>query len=180
MTFPTPTTLLNNIRSPSVVDGVPQSSHFGVYQQTAVGTGDVSIRTLVPAAISAAPYRNALIAKLFFRQIFALTHFPSTSFNDLMTTVALYVSLNTGAVLFNVASYFSINTGSAEKEADSAAFSIYRSLVPLHFRIAPYFRYNSYPRFTALLKLFHHINYVCACHNLTLDQYVYINNSRDF
>ena len=139
MTFPTSTTLLDNIRSPSAVDGVPQSSHFGVYQQTAVGTGDVSIRTLVPAAISAAPYRNALIAKLLFRQILALTHLPSTSFNDLMTTVAFYFSLNTGAVLSNVAFYFSINTGSAEKEADSAAFSIYRSLVPLHFRLAPYF-----------------------------------------
>ena len=105
MTSPTPTILLNNIRSPSAVDGVPQSSHFGVYQQTTVGTGDVSIRTLVPAAISAAPYRKALIAKLFFRQILALTDSPSTSFNDLMTTVALY---------------FSLNTGAAEREAESA------------------------------------------------------------
>ena len=70
--------------------------------------------------------------------------------------------------------------GSAEREADSATFSVSRSLEPLHVRIATYFRSNSYPQFTALLKLFHHIHYECACHNLTLDHYVYINNSRDF
>ena len=85
------------MHTPSAVDGVPESSHFGVYQQMDVDTGDVSIRTLVPAAISTVQYRKALIANLFFRQILALTDTPYTSFNDLMTTVALYVLLNTGA-----------------------------------------------------------------------------------
>ena len=97
MTSITPTTLLNNIHTPSAVNGVPEFSHFGVYQQTAVGAGDVSIRTLIPAAISAAPYRKVLIVKLLFHQILALTNTPSTSFNDLMTTVALYFPLNIGA-----------------------------------------------------------------------------------
>ena len=67
MTSITQTTLLSNIHTPSTVDGVQESSHLGVYQQTDVGAGDVSIRTLTPAAISAAPYRKALIAKIFFR-----------------------------------------------------------------------------------------------------------------
>ena len=105
MTSITPTTLLNNIHTPSAVDGVLESSHFGVYKQTAVGAGYVSIRTLIPAAISASSYRKALISKIFFRQILALTDNPSTSFNDLMTTVALY---------------FPLNTGAAEREAESA------------------------------------------------------------
>ena len=109
------------MHTPSAVDGVPESSHFGVYQQMDVDTGDVSIRTLVPAIISAVPYRKALIAKLYFRQILALT----ASFNDLMTTVVLY---------------FPLNTGAAEIDAESAVdiirsnvfmFLIYRALASL-------------------------------------------------
>ena len=47
--------------------GGPGSTNFGIYQQTSVGSGDVTIRTLVPAAFSTEPYHSALIAKLVFR-----------------------------------------------------------------------------------------------------------------
>ena len=87
----------------------PRSSHFGIYQQTSVGSKEVTIRTLVPAVIFAEPYRKALIAKMFFRQILFLADAPSVSFSDLMTTVALYSS---------------INTGSSEREAEAAVTSI--------------------------------------------------------
>ena len=87
-------------------------ANFGVYIQTPVGLSEFSIRTLVSVPISAEPYRQALIAKLFFHQILSLTDSPSVSVNDLMATVA---------------TYFDINTGSAEREAEAAAQSISRS-----------------------------------------------------
>ena len=49
------TLFLQNIHSISADDGGPASSHFGVYQQTTVGSSDDSIWTLVQVAISAAP-----------------------------------------------------------------------------------------------------------------------------
>ena len=101
----------HNYLSLTASTGGPSSSHFGIYQQTSVGSGDVTTRTLVPVAISAEPYRKALIAKLLFRQILSLADAPSVSFSDLMTTVAFY---------------FSINTGSSEREAD-ASISFIRS-----------------------------------------------------
>ena len=101
----------HNYLSLTASTGGPSSSHFGIYQQTSVGSGDVTTRTLVPVAISAEPYRKALIAKLFFRQILSLADAPSVSCSDLMTTVAFY---------------FSINTGSSEREAD-ASISFIRS-----------------------------------------------------
>ena len=86
-------------------------ANFGVYRQTLVGLSELSIRTLVPVPISAEPYRNALIAKLFFHQILSLADSPSVSVNDLIATVA---------------AYFDINTGSLEREAEAAAQSISR------------------------------------------------------
>ena len=56
----------NNVHVISVVDGGPKYSHFGVYQQMTVGSGDLLIRTFVLAAISAVPCRKVLIAKRFF------------------------------------------------------------------------------------------------------------------
>ena len=56
-------TLSNNSLSLSARKISPNASPLGVYQQTSVGSGDVSIRTLVPTAISAEPYRKALIIK---------------------------------------------------------------------------------------------------------------------
>ena len=88
--------------------GGSAASTFGIYQQTAVGLSDLSIRTLVPDPISAVPYRKALIAKLFFQKILSLADFPSVELNDLISTVA---------------SYFSFSTGSAERDADTAAQS---------------------------------------------------------
>ena len=85
-----PNTLTNNALSLSNGNNGPTSFYFCVYQQILVGSGDVSVRTLVPAAISAAPYRKALIAKIFFRQILALTDTSSVSFSDLMSTVTAF------------------------------------------------------------------------------------------
>ena len=99
MNFSAPNTLTKKFLSLSNGINGPTSSYFGVYQQTLVGSGDVSIRTLVPA----------LIDKLFFRQIFALTDTNFVSFSALMSTVA---------------SYFSLNTVSAEKEAETAVATI--------------------------------------------------------
>ena len=99
----------NNYLSLTASTSGPRSSHFGIYQQTSVGSKEVTIRTLVPAVIFAEPYRKALIAKMFFRQILFLADAPSVSFSDLMTTVALYSS---------------INTGSSEREAEAAVTSI--------------------------------------------------------
>ena len=92
-----PITRSNNIHALSTVDDGPVSSYFGVYQQITVASGDVSIRTLVPAAISTAPDHNVLIVKRFFHQILALADTPSVSFSHLTTTVAMFFSLNTGA-----------------------------------------------------------------------------------
>ena len=78
----TPTTLtvsstitsdgFNNYLSPIASTGGPRTSHFGIYQQTSIGTDDVTIRPLVPAAISAEPYCKAPIAKLFSVRFYPL------------------------------------------------------------------------------------------------------------
>ena len=107
----------NNITNLGGGTGGSIFANFGVYQQTPVGLSELSIRTLVPDAISAEPYRKALIEKLFFYQILSLTDSPSVFFNDLLATVA---------------AYFDINTGSAEREAEAAAQSISR----LFFRVS--------------------------------------------
>ena len=118
----------NNITNLGGGSGGSGSANFGVYQQTSVGLSELSIRTLVPDAISAEPYRKALIAKLFFHQILSLTDSPSVTFNDLLATVA---------------AYFDINTGSAEREAEAAAQSLSRSFTTspissgLHFLMHP-------------------------------------------
>ena len=88
--------LSNNDFSLSNGTNGPTSSHFGVYQQTLVRSNDVSIQKLVPASISTVPYCKALIAKFFFHQIIDFPNTPSVSFRNLMTTVASYLSLNTG------------------------------------------------------------------------------------
>ena len=67
MTSTPPITHSKNIHAISAVDSGPASSYFGVYQQTKFASGDVSIRTLAPAAINADPYHKALTTKLFFR-----------------------------------------------------------------------------------------------------------------
>ena len=70
----------NNYSSLTASTGGPRTSHLGNYQQTSVGTGDVTIRTLVPSAINAEPYRKALITKLFFIRFYpSLMRFTSRS-----------------------------------------------------------------------------------------------------
>ena len=105
-------TLQQNNNSTIGGSGCSVASTFGVYQQTAVGLSDLSIRTLVSDPISAEPYRKALIAKLFFYQILSLADSPFVELNDLLSTIA---------------SYFSISTGSDERDTDTAAQSISRS-----------------------------------------------------
>ena len=62
---------------------------ISVYQQTTIGSSDVLIQTLVPVAISTAPYRKALITKnLPPYPPPPLTDTPYISFSNLMTTVA--------------------------------------------------------------------------------------------
>ena len=68
-----PTTLTNNALSLSNGINGPTSFHIDVYQQTKIGSSEVSIRTLVPASISAEPYRKALIGKMLFRKILTLS-----------------------------------------------------------------------------------------------------------
>ena len=102
---------IHNNNSTSLGGGRGGSS-FAVYQQTPVGLSEISIRTLVPDAISVEPYRKSLIAKLFFHQIFSLTDSLSVSSNDLLATVV---------------AYFDINTWSTERKTKSAAQSISRS-----------------------------------------------------
>ena len=110
-------TLQKKIISTIGGSGGSVASTFGIYQQTAVGLSDLSIRTLVPDPISAEPYRKALTAKLFFHKILSLADSPSIELNDLLSTVALY---------------FSISTDSAERDVDTATQSISRSF----FRIS--------------------------------------------
>ena len=79
-----PNTLTNNTLSLSNGINGPTSSYFGVYQQTMVGSGNVSVRNLVSAAISAtisaAPYCKALIAKKSSAKSSPLlTRLPSSS-----------------------------------------------------------------------------------------------------
>ena len=70
------TALINN---QSVPARSTDQHGFGVYQLTTVGSSEATIRTLVPVSISALPYRKALIAKLFFRQILGHAGSPSIS-----------------------------------------------------------------------------------------------------
>ena len=101
-----------NVSPSSATSRATISSNFGVYQQTSIGSSDISIHTLVPDAISAEPYCQALIAKLFFYQIMTLSDTSSVSFSDLMSTVS---------------SYFGLNTGSAKREAEFTIISIHNA-----------------------------------------------------
>ena len=87
----------------------PTSSHFGVYQQTKIGSIEVSIRTHFPISISTVPSRKLMIAKICFRKILTLSASSSVYSSDFTTTVA---------------SYFGINTESAKREAEVAVTSI--------------------------------------------------------
>ena len=67
MTSNANTTNNNNVYTPTACNSGSIASNFGVHQQTLIGTSYVSIHTLITDAISAKPYRNALIVKIFFR-----------------------------------------------------------------------------------------------------------------
>lgn len=82
---------------------------FGVYQQTSIGSSDISTHILVPDAIIVELYRNALIIKLLFQKIITLSDNHSVSFSDIMSALA---------------SYFVLNTGSAEKETEPTVTDI--------------------------------------------------------
>ena len=86
---------------------------FGVYQLTPVRASGATIRILVLVPISALPYRKALIAKLFFRQILGYVDSPSIFVNDLVSTVT---------------SYFDMSTVMTEREVEAASISIRDSI----------------------------------------------------
>jgi len=85
-------TLSSYISNTSVVN---LASFFGAFQDTAVGSSELTIRMIVPPDISAKPYRKAMIAILFFRRILSLSSPPSVSLSDLTATVAAYFTLPT-------------------------------------------------------------------------------------
>ena len=90
---------------------------------TTIGTSDATIHTFVPVPINTSRYRKTLIAKLFVRQILIHATLPSISISDLVTTVA---------------SYFDMSTAMTEREAKTAAESIYDSI----FRVTNMTRVN--------------------------------------
>ena len=104
-------TTINNSLSADIANTivVNSASSFGTFQDTAVGSSDLTIHTIVPPNISAEPYRKAMIAILFFRRILSLSSSPSVSISDLTATVA---------------GYFTHSTGSAEREAERIVDSI--------------------------------------------------------
>ena len=87
-------------------------SFFGAYQNTAVGSSEFSIRTIVPPSISSEPYRKVMIAIFFFRRILSFSSSPSVSFSDLTATVA---------------AYFGIPTSAAEREAERIVDSVHQA-----------------------------------------------------
>ena len=93
------TTTTNNnlsvyIANTSVVNSV---YFFGVFQDTVVGSSDLTIRTIVPPTISAEPYRKVMIAILFYRRILSLSSSPSVYLGDLTATIAAYFALLTSS-----------------------------------------------------------------------------------
>ena len=90
------TTTTNNTLSVYIANTcvVNSASFFGGFQQTTVGSNDVTIHTIVPPAISAEPYRKVMAIILFFCRILALSNSPSISLSDLTTTVTLRNSRN--------------------------------------------------------------------------------------
>ena len=112
MSVPKPSSAGVSPQTATVSSSDPNS--FSVYQLTPVGLSDATIGTLVPVNISALPYRKALIAKLFFRQILGYADSPSISVSDLISIVA---------------SYFDMSTAMAEREVESASISIRGSIL---------------------------------------------------
>ena len=107
-------TTLNNNKS--ILARSNDQHGFGVYQRTAIDASKETIRTLLPVPTCAPPYRNALIAKLFFRQFLGHAGSPSISCSNLVTTVA---------------TYFDMSTAMVEKEAETAANFIRDSVFAL-------------------------------------------------
>ena len=106
MNITTNNTLSVYIANTSVVNS---ASFFESFQDTAIGSSDLTIRAIVPPDISAEPYRKAMIAILFFRRILHLSSFPSVSISDLTATIA---------------AYFTLPADSAEREAERIVDSI--------------------------------------------------------
>ena len=93
------TTTNNNISACIANTSVVKSeSFFGAYQDTAVGSSELTIRTIVPPPIRSEPYRKSMIVILFFRHILSLSLISSlsVSFCDLTATVKAYFGITTG------------------------------------------------------------------------------------
>ena len=67
------TTTNNNISANIANTSVANpESFFGAYQNTAVGSSELTIHTIVPPSISSEPYRIVMIVILLFRRIVSL------------------------------------------------------------------------------------------------------------
>ena len=83
------TTTNNNLSACIANTSVVNSeSFFGAYQDTAVVSSELTIRTIVPPSISSEPYRKAMITILFFRRIISLSLLPLPSLFAISTTGA--------------------------------------------------------------------------------------------
>ena len=98
-------TTTNNTLSTNTANNivVNSASFFEAFQDTAVGSSELTIRTIALPDISAEPYRIVMIAILFFRCILSLSSSPSVSISDLIATIV---------------AYFTLPIGSAEREAE--------------------------------------------------------------
>ena len=95
--FTTARTTINTTSFSNQTTSARSNDSYGFrnYQLTTVGASEAIIHTLVSVPISAPPYRNALIAKIFFRQILGHTASPSIPISDLVSTVATYFNMST-------------------------------------------------------------------------------------
>ena len=88
-------------------------SFFGAFQDTAFGSSDVTMCTIVSPNISAKSYRKTMIAIIFFVVFLLSQNRPLFSLNDLTATI-------TG--------YLDIHTVSAERGAERIFYSIRQNL----------------------------------------------------
>ena len=98
----------NNIMNITSASGIGGAA-FGGYKLVAVGTSEKTIWVPVALPMSERPYRNAMVANLFFRKIKAL------AVDSYFTSVDLVSA---------IATYFTLNTSPAENEAAAAAKTI--------------------------------------------------------
>ena len=93
-------TISNNNLSVYITNSsvVNSASFFGAFQDTAVGSSNLTIRTIVPPNIGTEPYRKTMINILLLRLIFSLSSSSSVSISNLTAATAAYFTLPIGSV----------------------------------------------------------------------------------